>query len=144
MQFTMPHVIDTPRTSPAMRLALAQIEREFGPGWEARDLKRRCRAILRGEISQSALAARYRVRAAMLRGGPCLDYAVSAVERWHRDQVALGQRERAARGFAGPRLSLVILTELRLLLRYARRYRLDHDVFWSIERICRGMSELAS
>lgn len=83
--------------------------------------KRSIRRMLREPYSGAALRARYGSRAAML-GDRDLDAATATVERWWRSErkafaiaSALGR---------GTRLSLEILTELRLVLRLFRHKRM--------------------
>ena len=131
----MLHVISRNDGS-AIEAACAQVAREFGPGYEARDLKQRVRHVLRVGATHSLVNARYRVRAEMLIGSN-LGYACRIADQWLADAKAL-------RAATGSRLGLMIIAEVRLMLRWARRQRLEHEFFWAVEKLAPGRPDEAT
>jgi len=119
----------------ALSLTLAQITREFGPGWDARERKARVRHVLAAGVEHPLVQARFRARAEMLVGSD-LGYACRIADQWLADA-----KVRAARG---SRLGLVIIAEVRLMLRWARRHRREHDFFWAIEKLTPGWPDEAA
>ncbi len=113
-------VRDTPNSRaarPALAAALVAIEAAFDRAAVINDLKIAVeRHISRGP-EHPAVRARFAARVALLRGRD-LDAALATIERWRRDE----QRAFAiASAFGrGSRLSLQVLDELRLLLRWLR------------------------
>ena len=106
---------------PALAAALAAIEAAFDRAAVVNDLKIAVdRHIHRGP-EHPAVRARFQAPAALLRGHS-LDAAIATIERWQRDE----QRAFAiASAFGrGSRLSLQVLDELHLLLRWLRFKRL--------------------
>ena len=115
--------------SPAMTAALAAIDQAFGPGSDTRALKCRCRRVLRFPEWQ-CWKARYGRRAAHVveavichqasngMSAPVLAIAINIIERQYRDERRAVQIA-AALG-RGNGLSVMVLRELRLLLRYLR------------------------
>jgi len=105
---------------PAMAAALAQIGTAFDEAATINAFKMRVdRLILLGP-DHPAVRARFGARAAML-SGRNLDGAIIVVERWWRDERKAFQ---IASAFGrGTRLSLEILSELRLILRLLRLNR---------------------
>jgi hypothetical protein len=101
----------------AMDMALAQIETAFGEASAVNGFKLRVERMLRLGPSHPAVRARLGQRAAMLAGRD-LDAAVAAVERWWRTERKVFQIA-SALGY-GNRLSLEVLSELRLMLRLMR------------------------
>jgi hypothetical protein len=102
---------------PALAAALAAIEAAFDQAAVVNDLKIAVeRHISRGP-EHPAVRARFAARIALLRGRS-LEDAMAMIERWRRDE----QRVFAIAGAfgRGSRLSLQILDELRLLLRWLR------------------------
>ena len=111
--------------SPAMAAALARNRRRLRRQARSSTASRsRSSSIIRLGPDHPAVRARFEARAAMLRGRS-LDAAIVTVERWRRDE----QRAFAiASAFGrGSRLSLEVLDELRLLLRWLRFKRLHAD-----------------
>jgi hypothetical protein len=106
---------------PALAAALAAIEAAFDRAALANDLKIAVERHIRRGPTHAAVRARFAARAAMLHGSN-LDAALFAIARWRRDE----QRAFAiASAFGrGSRLPLVVLDELRLLLRWLRFKRL--------------------
>jgi hypothetical protein len=117
---------DTARSGPrpAMAAALAQIGAAFDDAAVINSFKIKVERLIRLGPDHPAVRARFEARAAMLRGRN-LDAAIVIVERWWRD-------ERRAFAIAsafgrGSRLSLEVLGELRLILRWMRFKRLDAE-----------------
>jgi hypothetical protein len=111
-----------PATSPAMAAALAQIAVAFDAAAAINSFKMRVERLIRLGPNHPVTRARYGARAAMLYGRD-LDAAIVTVERWWRN-------ERAAFAIAcafgrGSRLSLDVLSELRLVLRLLRFKKLE-------------------
>ena len=104
-----------------MAVALAKIEAAFGEAAAIDAFKLRVKRCLRLRAEQEAVRARFGARAAML-SGRSLDAAIATVERWWRDERKAFQIA-CALGF-GTRLSLEILSELRLILRFMRFKRM--------------------
>lgn len=104
--------------SPAMAAALDRIERECGMSAVHKRLKDRCRFVLRRGPAHPAVKARYGARAAMMWGFSTWR-AVLWVERCYADE--LRAFEIACSYGRGTRLSVVILEEMRLILRWLRR-----------------------
>jgi hypothetical protein len=109
---------------PALAAALAQIGAAFDEAAAINGFKIKVERLIRLGPDHPAVRARFEARGAMLRGRD-LDAAIIAVERWRRD-------ERRAFAIAsafgrGSRLSLQVLDELRLLLRWMRFKRLQAD-----------------
>ena len=109
--------------SAAMDSACNVIEREFGHSSEVMRFKRRIRAILR-EPDHPAVAARYGARAKWLRRCS-LRVAVTCVDNeWRIERQAFQVASVLGRG---TRLSVEILSELRLILRWLRFRRMDAE-----------------
>jgi len=100
-----------------MDTALAQIETAFGEASAVNGFKLRVERYIRFGPAHPAMRARFGGRAAML-AGRNLDAAIAAVERWWRDERKAFQIA-SALGY-GNRLSLEVLCELRLMLRFMR------------------------
>ena len=97
--------------------ALQQIETAFGEASAVNGFKLRVERWLRLGPAHPAVRARFGRRAAML-AGRNLDAAIAAVERWWRTERKTFQIA-SALGY-GNRLSLEVLSELRLMLRLMR------------------------
>jgi len=109
---------------PALAAALAQIGAAFDEAAVVNGFKIRVERLIRLGPAHPAVRARFEARAAMLRGRD-IDAAIITIDRWWRD-------ERRAFAIAsvfgrGSRLSLEILSELRLILRWMRFRRLDAE-----------------
>ena len=102
---------------PAFAATLAAIDRQFGEAAIYRSFKARVRFALRHGAGHPAVRARYAGRGLGMRGFT-LDRAILYVERWYRDERKAFQV--ASAYGRGTRLSVVILEELRLLLRWLR------------------------
>jgi hypothetical protein len=108
-------------SAPAMHVALAQIGAAFDETAAINSFKMRVERFLRLAPDHPALRARFGARLTLL-DGRSLNDAIAAVERWWREerkafQVAI------ALGY-GTGLSLEVLRELRLILRFMRFKRL--------------------
>jgi hypothetical protein len=135
-------VHDTPNdqaSRPALAAALAAIEAAFGRAAIVNDLKIAVeRHISRGS-EHAAVRARFAGRAALLRGHD-LEAALVVIDRWRRDE----QRAFAiASAFGrGSRLSLQVLDELRLLLRWLRFNQLHAEYANACAALCGRASML--
>ena len=110
--------------APPMAVALAQIGAAFDEAAVIHGFKLRIERVIALGPDHAAVQARYGVRAAMLEG-LTLDAAIARVERWWRAERKAFQ---IARVFgSAPRLSLDVLSELRLMLRLMRRQSLQAD-----------------
>ena len=108
-----------PPPSPAMQRAFDRMDREFGP-WAVIDrFKRDCRQAMRRGLDDPAVIARFGARVDLL-GVRDIASAIIVVERWYRDERKAFQVA-SAMG-RGVRLPLMVLAELRLILRFMRRY----------------------
>ena len=117
-----------------MAAALAQIGAAFDEAALINSFKIKVERLIRFGPDHPVVRARFEARAAMLRSR-CLDAAIVTVERWRRDE----QRAFAiASAFGrGSRLSLEILSELRLLLRWLRFKRLHAEYATALAALCR-------
>ena len=109
-----------PRPSPGMDAALAEIGAKFGVAAEIDRFKRRCRGIIRRYEQNpfdEGLFKRYGARAQLLRRSTTADAAA-----WVACRYATEQRRWRSND---ARLSLMVLRELRLLVRLMRAKRLD-------------------
>ena len=112
------------RGASALDIAFAKIDAAFDRSAAINGFKIRVELLLQTDRHHHALRARFGARAEML-AGRSLDASVLAVERWWRDEQkafaiasALG---------SGTRLSLDVLHDLRLILRFARFKRMDAE-----------------
>lgn len=103
---------------PALETALIQIGAAFDDAAIVNALKLRVERTLRLGPQHPVVRARYGARATVL-GGRGLDAAIMTVERSWRDERKAFQIASALG--RGNRLSLDVLTELRLILRLMRR-----------------------
>jgi hypothetical protein len=104
--------------SSAMEAAKAMIDAAFGEAALCTDFKARVAAALATGTAHPANKLRYRARARMLRGKG-LAAAIATVERWHKAERKAFQV--ASLFGRPPRLPLIVLSELRLILRVFRR-----------------------
>jgi hypothetical protein len=118
---------------PALDVALAEIGAAFDEAAAINGFKIRIERLLRRGPQHPALRARYGARAALLRGRN-LDAAITAVERWWRDERKAFQITSALGG--GTRLSLEVLSELRLILRLMRLKHMEAEYFEITATIC--------
>ncbi len=107
--------------APAMAVALAQIGAAFDEAATINAYKIRVERLIRLGPCHAAVRARFGARAAMLFGRG-LDAAIVLVERWWRNERKAFQIARALG--CGTRLSLEVLSELRLILRLMRFKRM--------------------
>jgi hypothetical protein len=110
------------RGGSAMEGALAAIEATFSPALKHSLAKRRVAALIRQGAAQPELRARYQ-RLAERHPLANLDTAIAIVERLH--PAELDSRATAIRLWgrcSRPRLALLLLADLRLILRMVRRY----------------------
>ena len=111
-------------TAPAMDAALAQIGSAFDEAAAINGFKMRVERLIALGPDHPVVRARFGARSAMLTGRS-LDGAVVMVERWWRDERKAFQ---IASAFGrATRLSLEILSELRLILRLLRFKRLEAE-----------------
>jgi hypothetical protein len=124
-----------------MTAALAQIGAAFDDAAVINGFKIKVERLIRLGSDHPAVHAHCEARAAMLRGRS-LDAAIITVERWRRDE----QRAFAiASAFGrGSRLSLEILSELRLLLRWLRFKRLHAEYATALAALCSAQSLIAA
>jgi hypothetical protein len=123
----------TAQARPAFAVAVAQIEAAFDEAAVVNDFKLRVERLINLGPQHAAVRARFSARAAMLYGRS-LDGAIILVERWWRDErrafaiaSALGR---------GSRLSLEVLSELRLVLRLLRFKRAAADYRTALAALC--------
>jgi hypothetical protein len=112
------------RGASALDVAFAKIDAAFGRTAAIAGFKIRVELLLQTDLHHPALRARFGARAEML-GGHDLDAAVAAVERWWRAEGKAFAIASALGG--GTRLSLDVLRELRLILRWMRRKRMEKE-----------------
>jgi hypothetical protein len=110
------------RGGSAMEAALAAIEATFSPAFKHSLAKRRVAALIRQGAAHAEVSARYR---GLAERSPLanFDTAIAIVERLHRAE--LDARATAVRLWgrcSRPRLALMLLEDLRLILRMVRRY----------------------
>jgi hypothetical protein len=105
----------------ALHAALARIEATFSPAMRHSAFKDRVAVLIRAGAGHPEARSRYRLLAER-HPAASLDTAIILVERLRRAE--LDRRERAVRTFghcSSPRLALMLLDELRLILRMVRR-----------------------
>jgi hypothetical protein len=117
----------------AMEAAKAMIETAFDRTAMHVDFKSKIAEVLAKGVAHPANKLRYRARARMLRG-ESLEGAITAVGRWHRAECQAFQI--ASIMGRPPALSLIILTELRLILRFFRRKGMGDQFPQLIEALC--------
>jgi hypothetical protein len=108
----------------AMAVALAHIGAAFDEAAVIHGFKLRVERIIALPPDHAAVRARYGARAAMLAGSN-LDEAMVRVERWWRNESKAFQI--ASVFGCGTRLSLEVLSELRLILRLMRRKQMHAE-----------------
>lgn len=118
---------------PAMAIALAQIGAAFGEAAVVSAFKIRVEHFIRLGPQHPAVCARFGARAALLAGRD-LDAAVVVAERWWRDERKAFQI--ASVFGCAPRLSLEVLRELRLILRWMRFRRMEVQYSAIVEALC--------
>jgi hypothetical protein len=118
---------------PAMAAALAQIGAAFDEAATINTFKMRVDRLIQLGASHPVVCARFDARAAML-SGRNLEGAIIVVERWWRDERKAFQ---IASAFGrGTRLSLEILSELRLILRLLRFKQMKAEYVATIAALC--------
>ncbi len=126
---------------PAMAAALAQIGTAFDEAATINAFKMKIDRLIRLGPDHPVVRARFGARAAMLSGGD-LDVAVFVVERWWRDERKAFQ---IASAFGrATRLSLEILSELRLILRLLRWKRMDAEYRVIVGALCDAPTAIAA
>ena len=119
--------------TPAMAAALARIEAAFGAAAAIDAFKERIARLIRLGPEHGAVRARFGARAQLL-SGRSLDAASVIVERWWRDERKAFQIASALG--CGTRLSLEILSELRLILRLMRFKRMASEFAAVVAALC--------
>jgi len=119
--------------TPAMAVALAQIGAAFDEAAAINAFKIRVERLIRLGPHHPAVRARFGARASMVFGRG-LDAAIVVVERWWRDERKAFQIA-SALGCA-TRLSLEVLGELRLILRWMRIKKLETDYHAAVAALC--------
>lgn len=114
------------RGQSAIDVALAQIGAMFGEASVINAFKLKVERLLQLDPRDAEVKARFGVRAQLLRGRS-LDEAATLVERWWRDERKAFQIASALG--RGNRLSLEVLAELRLILRFMRFKRMQAKFF---------------
>jgi hypothetical protein len=117
----------------AMDVALAQIGAAFDETAAINGFMLRVERYLHLGPRHPACRARFGARAALLKGRN-LDAAIVTVERWWRDERKAFQVA-SALGCA-TRLPLDVLSELRLILRVARRKGMDAQYLQAVAALC--------
>jgi len=117
----------------AMEAALAQIDAAFDEAAIVNAFKLRVERLLRLGPHHPAVRARFGSRAELLTGRS-LDAAIVLVERWRRDQQQAFQIASALG--RGSRLSLDVLSELRLILRLMRFKRMQTELSTIVAALC--------
>jgi len=118
---------------PAIDVAVAQIGTAFDAAAIVNAFKLRVERWLRLGPQHPASRARFAARAALLKHRS-LDAAIVLAERWWRDERKAFQ---IASAFGrGNRLSLEILSELRLILRLLRRKRMGAQFPAIVAAVC--------
>jgi hypothetical protein len=110
------------RGGSALEAALAAIEATFSPAVRHSTFKRRVAGLMTLGAMHPDVRSRYQ-RLAERHAGANLDTAVAIVERLYRAEI--DARESAVRIWgrcSRPRIALMLLQELRLMLRVVRRY----------------------
>jgi hypothetical protein len=127
--------------STAMAAAQFRIGVAFDAAAGIAVFKRRVERILRQGPTEPVIRARFGRRAALL-AGYSLDTAIARVEQWWRDERKAFQI--ASTLGCGTRLSLEILRELRLILRFMRRNGMNAEFYESIAVLCDRATAIAA
>jgi hypothetical protein len=117
----------------AMAVALAEIGAAFDETAAINDFKLRVERLARLPPGHLTLRRRFGARAELLAGRD-LNAAIVTVERWWRDERKAFQIARAFGG--GSRLSLEVLSELRLILRLMRRKQMTAEYHAVLSGLC--------
>lgn len=118
---------------PATAVALAQIRAAFDEAAIVNSFKLRIERLLRLGPHHPAVRARFGARAELLKNRS-LDDAIALVERWRRDERKAFQIASALGG--GNRLSVEVLSELRLVLRLLRAKRMQAEFCRIAAAVC--------
>ena len=116
-----------------MDAALAQIGAAFDHAASVNGFKLKVERFLQLGPHDPAVRARFGARAELL-SGLSLDAAVALVERWWRDERKAFQIASALG--RGNRLSLNVLCELRLALRFMRFRWMQAEFSWIVTELC--------
>ena len=117
------------RGGSAMEAALAAIEATFSPALKHSLAKRRVAALIRQGAAHAEVRARYQ-RLAERYPLANLDTAIAIVERLHRAEIdARATAVRLWGRCSRPRLALMLLEDLRVILRMVRRYAPARDAW---------------
>jgi hypothetical protein len=125
----------------ALDVALAKIDAAFDRVAAINAFKIRVELLLQADRRHPALRARFGARAEML-AGRSLEASITAVERWWRDEQKAFAIASAFGG--GNRLSLDVVRELRLILRWMRRMRMEAEFFEAIAILCKQSISVAA
>jgi hypothetical protein len=125
----------------AMTTALAQISAAFGEAAIVDAFKRRVADVIRSGPHDAAVRARFGARAELLRGRS-LDAAIITVERWWRTERKAFQIASALG--CTTRLSLEVLRELRLILRWMRIKKLEANYHAAVATLCDEPAAMAA
>ena len=125
----------------ALDAALAEIGAAFDEAAVINGFKLRIERFLRLGPRHPAIRARFGARAALLYGRN-LDAAIVTVERWWCDERKAFQI--ACVLGTGSRLSLDVLSELRLILRVIRFKRMEADFCVALAALCDRPSAIAA
>ncbi len=118
---------------PAMAAALAQIGTAFDEAAAVNAFKMRVERLMRLGPDHAAVRARFSARAERLAGRD-LTSAMSLVERWWRDERRAFQITSAFG--CSTRLSLEVLRELRLILRWMQFKRMEAEYDAALKALC--------
>jgi len=121
------------RNAPAMEVALAQIGAGFDQAAIINGFKIRVARYLRLAPDHPTLRARFGTRAASL-SGRSLEEAIASIERRWRDERRAFQIASALG--CGSRLSVEVLSELRLMLRLMRFKHMEREFCRIIMALC--------
>jgi hypothetical protein len=125
----------------ALDIACAKIDAAFSRVSAINTFKIRVELLLQADRQHPALRARFGARAEML-AGRSLDASVIAVERWWRDEQKAFAIASAFGG--GTRLSLDVLRELRLILRWMRFKRMELEFSQTVLELSRRRVDIAA
>jgi hypothetical protein len=114
----------------ALECALARIDATFSVEMRFNLHKRRVRAIIQAGVDNPE-ALRYRRVAKQVRPDIQIEAAVFIAERCYRMEVERRERIERTWGFCHePRIRLMVLDELRLMLRWCRRFAPKEFMAW--------------
>jgi hypothetical protein len=125
----------------ALDVACAKIDAAFDHTAAINTFKIRVELLLQADRHHPALRTRFGARAEML-AGRSLDASVIAVERWWRDEQKAFAIASAFGG--GTRLSLDVLRDLRLILRWMRFKRMELEFSQTVVELSRRHIDIAA